>query len=198
MLKQLSKDPLILASSSPHRAKILTQYSIPFIIIPPETDEIWNENLLPRENVLLISQQKAKLIAKKYPSRIILSADTVVINHKGQCYFKPKNIEEARENLSKRSNSHEIVNTAFTLSYKEIVTSDVVETKIFYNYIPQDLQEKIIANNEWKGVCGGLRIEGTIQKSIRKIYGEYENIIGLPIQTILPILIQLTQSNHDH
>ena len=67
---------LILASSSPRRAKLLKDAGLDFIVVPSHLDEFVDEKYKPNELVVELAKQKALTVSKDYPNDIIIGADT--------------------------------------------------------------------------------------------------------------------------
>ena len=71
---------IVLASQSPRRRKILSQFDLDLTCIPHlfnEDSVIYNNN--PIEYCELISKGKAESISDKYNDSLILAADTIVV-----------------------------------------------------------------------------------------------------------------------
>ena len=173
---------LVLASASPHRAKLLSQLGYDFQIYKTNIEEVLQENPsppqtiknkmeqkpvlwgiewnLPLEAVKNIAKEKASAAAKVFPHAVILAADTVVVNTKGKVLLKPRSPQEARAFLQDRNGSSEAVVTGFCLRNTQRYHSDVGISYVRFHEIPPLFQEKIIRSNEWRNVCGGLKIEG--------------------------------------
>ena len=92
--------PLILASASPRRQELLRFVGLKFKTIPAHLNEDYIEGESPREHVKRLSQDKAIVIAKKYPNAVVLGADTIVVINKS-ILGKPENKYQARKMLRK-------------------------------------------------------------------------------------------------
>src|SRR5687767_1941544 len=119
----------ILASSSPRRRELLGSLGIPFTIIKPDIDETQRPNEPPLAYVARLSQQKAAAVGTRHAvsdefnSEIILAADTVVIlgadtlgiDERGNILGKPVDANDARNMLRRlRGRTHQVC-TAMTL-----------------------------------------------------------------------------------
>ena len=96
-------EPIILASSSPRRQKILKFLNIPFIVNPANIDETIPADIKPEEAAEFLAARKIDAVARKIPAENeigwILAADTIIL-HKNKIFGKPKNQDEAREFLN--------------------------------------------------------------------------------------------------
>ena len=88
---------IILASASPRRKELLSQIGVTFEIIKAEKEEHITSSI-PTEVVKELSMQKAKEVAAKCDSSIIIGADTIVAME-GQILGKPKDRADAMRML---------------------------------------------------------------------------------------------------
>ena len=93
----MTSKPLILASTSPWRADLLSRLQIPFTQVDPDVDEqpFKEKGLTPRELVTELAIVKAKAVQRMYPGALILAGDQVACID-GMILGKPKTEERAR------------------------------------------------------------------------------------------------------
>ena len=187
---------LILASSSIHRARLLEEYGYTFRTKPHKIREVLDPTIPVGKLICQLAAQKAHSV---FPvDGVVLAADTIVIDRSGKLLSKVHTPSEARVHLENRSNSHEIVVTGICLMDDSLFKLEAHRSKIEYLPIPRDIIEEIIESNEWKGVCGGLKVEGLVAPYIKKVYGSINNIKGLPVEMLRPRLSSfLWQSPHN-
>src|SRR6185295_11853892 len=95
-------DKLILASGSPRRKQLLELAHVDFEVITSDVDET-NPPGMPVEDVPVhLAKEKALAVARKYPGRSVLAADTVVLLD-GDILGKPGNDEAAKAMLARLS-----------------------------------------------------------------------------------------------
>ena len=64
----------------------------------------------------------------------------------------------------------------------------VARTKVTFRPIDTDLLEWYVATEEWRGRSGGYAIQGaTGAKLALAVDGEEENVVGLPLRTLLEL-----------
>ncbi|SRR5579871_62292 len=186
---------IILASQSPRRKQLLEWAEINFEIIVQSTDESYPDNLSVEEIPIHIARNKAFAVKKDLPAEsIILAADTVVVAD-NKIIGKPENKEAAIKTLSFLSNKKHLVITGVVILHqqKEIAFSDT--TEVWFNelspwqieyyvdkYQPFD-KAGAYAIQEWIGVIG-----------IKKINGDFYNVMGLPVSRVVMELGTLTAS----
>ena len=101
-------EPIVLASASPRRQEILTLAGVPFEV-HPATDEQAPDGLPPSERVQALARSKAAQVASRYPDRLILGADTMVVRD-GEMLGKPATPEQAVDMLmSLQGRAHQVL-----------------------------------------------------------------------------------------
>jgi septum formation protein len=180
---------IILASQSPRRKMLLEWAEIDFEVRVKETDESFPGNLVIEEVPVYIARNKA--LAIKSSDEIIIAADTVVVLNK-EIIGKPKDRNDAFTILSKLSGqTHRVITGVVIMKgYREIAFSDITEVQFheltsdqinFYidKYTPYD-KAGAYAIQEWIGVIG-----------IKKITGDFYNVMGLPVSRVVKTLQEL-------
>ncbi len=187
---------LILASTSPHRAQILRDHNIEFVACPSNVKEKITPGTTPAAAAIELGKQKCLAVyaSGQYDEDVVIGADTIVVSSSGELLSKPRDAEQATDYMQQRSGAVEKVITGFWICHKNGSLGGCEMTRITYSEIPAAVQQQIIASNEWQGVCGGLKVEGSIAPYVKNIEGEYENIRGLPIERLGPIIRSLLAS----
>lgn len=180
---------LLLASGSPHRARLLSTAGFDFVQRAMDIDESFSAKLNVQQNVKRLAILKAQAAKKKNGNAfVILAADTVVVSSTNQVLTKARDAQQATEFLRARSGSFEHVISGYCLLSNDKISSGSATTKITYQAIPSIKQQLIISSGEWQGVCGGLKIEGLVRHYVKEIKGDRDNIIGLPMKLIAELL----------
>ena len=189
---------LILASASVHRARILKRAGFSFHVYKTNLKEDRPDRSDPYHFVSRLATQKANAARHVFPHALILAADTMVINAHGQLLGKPRSRNQAAVFLRNRSASSEEVITGYCLRCADQLVTGCASSHIHYMQIPPSAQEAILGADEWRGVCGGLKIEGAIAPYIKELRGERNNVMGLPVREIAPLIRQLQQDQASH
>jgi septum formation protein len=181
---------IILASQSPRRKTLLEWAEIPFTIRVKETDESYPPDMAVEEVPVYIARNKAKAISAGDDNEIIVAADTVVVLGE-EIIGKPRDREHAINILKGLSGKTHLVITGVVIlnGEKEISFADVTEVVFhelsheqieFYvdKYKPYD-KAGAYAIQEWIGVTG-----------IKRIDGDFYNVMGLPISRVVKALRQ--------
>lgn len=178
---------LILASASPRRKELLTNAGFKFSIIPAEIDETFISGISAYENVKRVSNLKALEIFKNYPNSIVLASDTIVV-YDDVVYGKPKDEADAYKMLRLFSGKTHYVLSGVSIVSKDKVDNFVIESKVTFKDLTDEDIYNYINSGEPYGKAGSYAIQGLGGNLVLKYEGELENIIGLPIKEIIPIL----------
>ncbi|HEX4375337.1 MAG TPA: Maf family nucleotide pyrophosphatase [Puia sp.] len=185
---------IILASQSPRRKQLLEWAEIDFEIIVKPTSEDYPNDLTIEEIPVHIARQKAIAVKKELTDdRIIIAADTLVILN-DKVIGKPTDRNDAIKILSDLSGQKHLVITGVVIinNEKEISFADITEVWFheltaaqieFYvdKYKPFD-KAGAYAIQEWIGVIG-----------IKKINGDFYNVMGLPVSRVVRELITFSR-----
>lgn len=181
---------IILASRSPRRKQLLEQAGIPFTIQSAEVAEDFPDHLPPAKVPEYIAANKAAAIAKQEPDSIIIAADTVVILE-NRIIGKPKDEADAREMLRALSGKkHEVV-TGVVLQRSEKKQSFSETTEVYFHPLSDEQIHYYISQYQPYDKAGAYAIQEWIGLvGIEKIRGDYYNVMGLPVQSLMQALKQ--------
>lgn len=182
---------LILASKSPRRKYLLRQAGIDFDVIPSNFDERSIEMTDPGQYVRSLSAAKAHDVARHYPGRWIIGADTIVLID-GQILGKPKGKEAARQMLHQLSGQTHQVYTGFTITCTDRTKcfTDAVCTDVTFKKLSPTEIEWYIQTDEPFDKAGAYAIQGLGTFLVKSISGSYTNVVGLPVCEVIEHLIR--------
>lgn len=178
---------MILASQSPRRRELLGYITEQFEVIPAQGEELLPEGISPRDAVILLSKQKAEEIRlRKFPGEVsdtIIAADTVVAID-GEILGKPSDRENAVEMLHKLSGRKHNVFTGVTIISPKKTISFAEETLVeFYSLNDEQIQDYVDSGDPMDK-AGAYGIQGRGALLVKRIEGDYYNVMGLPIGRI--------------
>ena len=204
---------LILASSSPRRRELLELTGLEFTVIHPECEE----NVCcgsPEELVLELArrkcmagidllktdatQEKTSLPSESSghfpnsPELIILGADTIVF-YNGMVLGKPRDTQDARRMLRELSGKTHSVYTGvalYSFSSGRFLSFYEKTDVTFYDVTEAELQEYIMTG-EPMDKAGAYGIQGKGAFLVRKINGDFYNVVGLPLSHLMQVLKEL-------
>lgn len=174
---------IILASASPRRSELMTLAGFRFDVICADIDEIVPEKTLPQEVVMSLALQKAQAVAKDHCKSAVVGSDTVVALD-GKILGKPRSEKEAAEMLRSLSGRIHKVYTGVAIVCGEKVTSFFEETEVeFYPLTDQEILD-YVATGEPMDKAGAYGIQGRGAVLVKRINGDYFNVMGLPISKV--------------
>lgn len=177
--------PLILASSSPQRKKILEQMGLRFSILPAHIDEHHAGFKRPHAIAKSIARRKAEAVSVRHPEDWVIGCDTIVVLSDGSISVKPKDREDAKKTLKMYRNSYCDVYSGLALVHDQSKTvfADFERTRIYFKDFSDESLEEYLDTNEWVGRSGSMTIEGKGHWT-KKMEGEYWNVVGLPVDLL--------------
>ena len=180
---------IILASASPRRKEILGKTGLKFSVDAGDYKEDMDLALKPRQLARFLSSEKARAVAVKYASALVIAADTFIV-FQGSLLGKPHTREEARRMLSLLNGRQHSVLTGFTvidtLTGKKLSRS--VETKVFFKKMTGQEIESYVKTGEPLDKAGAYAIQGFGAVLVKKIEGDYFNVMGLPLRSLTGVL----------
>jgi septum formation protein len=193
----LDRQPLVLASKSDVRGKLLAAAGLRFEIRPAHIDERAVEAKAGPTDAAaaarLLARAKALAVAATRPGQLVLGADQTLARG-GTRFSKPANRAVAAEQLrALRGRTHEL-HSALALTRDGTVLFDCVDTA---RLTMRDISDRFLddylamAGDAALLSVGGYQLEGIGVHLFEKIEGDYFTILGLPL---LPLLGYLRQN----
>lgn len=189
-----AKTRLILASGSPQRKRILKMLGMPFRAIASHVSEKTGRLKNPTAIAKHLAFLKAEAVSKKYPNHWVLGVDTLVVLSNGKISGKPKNKAEAIATLKMYQNSYcDVISGIALINHAQNRTSVRIEKARLYfrDFSDQDIHAYLKSTTRWKGSSGSMTIEGIGPPQadwVKKLKGDYWNVVGLPIVTLKKML----------
>ena len=182
--------PLILASTSPRRNHLLTEFGYQFETDPPSDGAeccICSEET-PPELVVRLARQKAVDVAVRYDFAIILGCDTVAECY-GQVLGKPRDREDASRMLKLLRGKEHRVHSGVCLWVRpeDLVLLQVDTTTLFMDEVSDQQLENYLDTNKWEGKAGAFGYQdGWDWLHVTK--GSETNVVGLPMELLKDML----------
>ncbi|WP_342441095.1 Maf family protein [Lysinibacillus sp. FSL K6-0057] len=189
MLKTNHK--LVLASASPRRKELLNMLALPFEVLTSEVEETSVQAHTMQDYVKEVALLKTRDVAKKATNATIIGADTIVVYNQ-ELLHKPKTREEAISHLLRLSNNKHSVMTAVAIiepNGKE--TTFVEETQVVFHRLTQELIEAYVDSGDPFDKAGGYGIQTIGTLLVKRIEGDYNNVVGLPLAALFSQLVDL-------
>jgi septum formation protein len=175
---------VVLASRSPQRRAILEQLGIDFTVQAPEIEELAEGP--PHEVALENAFRKAAAVARREADGLVVGVDTVV-SLGARLYGKPADAEEARTTLSALAGRRHAVISGLCLIEDGKPRSAAAQTWVQFRALDEQLIDWYLASGEWRDRAGGYAIQGRGAALVAGIEGDFLNVVGLPVATLLEL-----------
>lgn len=180
---------IILASTSPRRKELLTRIGLKFKTVSSGYKEDMNSKLPPLRLAKFLSKRKAEAVAKHYKKHIIIAADTF-ITLKDELLGKPHTAKEAKHMLKKINGKPLSVISGFTIidTKSGKYLSKAAETKVYIKNLSDSEIDNYVKTKEPLDKAGAFAIQGLGAVIVKKIKGDYFNVMGLPLYDLAEAL----------
>jgi septum formation protein len=194
---QAGRPPLILASASKSRARILEAAGLAFIVEPPGLDEgvmrqavSGERSLAPHDVAEVLARAKAEAVSDLAPKAYVIGVDQVLALG-DTILSKPESMEAARRQLLDLSGKSHTLHTAVAVAtngetiWAETTVATLTMRKLSPEFIGRYLAA---AGEEVLSSVGAYQIEAIGVQLFGKIDGDYFSILGLPLIPLLDTL----------
>ncbi len=185
------KMDIVLASQSPRRKELLKKIVAEFRVVPSDVDEEQFREKDPIRFALRAAQAKAREVGEKYPSSLVIAADTLV--WVGEDIFgKPRNLTEARKILEKLSGQKHRVITAVAIYKKDEerwVTGYEISRLKFKNLGREEI-DGYLDRGDCLDKAGSYAVQEVGDAFVESLEGDYDNVVGFPVRKAKKLLDQ--------
>jgi len=180
---------LILASRSPRRQELIKRIVMDFKVVASDIDESTIKESDPVKFALAAAEIKARSVGERYPSAVVIGADTIVV-YKNKIYGKPADRGDAVRMLKELSGREHQVITGVAVFRKENdkFMSAVEKTDVLFKDLNDDDINAYINDVEVMDKAGAYGIQDMGESIISSISGDYENVVGLPLKLLKRLL----------
>ena len=173
---------LVLASRSPQRRAILESLGVAFEVRP--VDVIEEDEGAPVAVAAENARRKA-LAGKARPQEVVLGVDTIVVTGL-DIWGKPPDEDAARRTLRRLAGcTHRVISGVALVDEGGAVRVDKAVTEVTFRPLDDAMIEWYLGSGEWDGRAGGYAIQGRGGALVERIHGDYLNVVGLPVGTLL-------------
>lgn len=177
--------PLILASTSPRRAELLSLLSLKFAVVASDATEVAHDYLTPLEVCQLNAHRKAGAVAKQHPDALVLGADTLVFLG-NKIFGKPRNRAEAERMLMELQGATHQVVTGVSLIHLRVHQERIfaVSTDVLFHPLTRGQVKNYLAKIDPLDKAGSYAIQERGELIIAEISGSFSNVVGLPVERL--------------
>jgi septum formation protein len=174
---------LVLASRSPQRRAILEQLGIEFSVVVSEVEELVEGP--PR--LVAVENARRKASAVSAAGSVVLGVDTVV-SLGSRIYDKPADADDARATLLALSGrTHTVTSGICLVDPDGRMRTAAAATLVRFRTLDGRLLDWFLESGEWRDRAGAYAIQGHGAALVERIEGDYWNVVGLPVPTLLDV-----------
>jgi len=192
-LTKILKQSYVLASKSPRRAELLKQIGLKFVTVDSEIEELEERHHDPLNLVKYNSLSKSRKVSLDYKKEIVIGADTIVVLGK-EILNKPKSTSQAKEYLKKLSNKKHFVLTGVNIINTKNGNEmfDYEKTTVYFRKLEEAEINYYVRHFKPLDKAGAYGIQDDFGcLFIKKIEGDYYNIVGLPLAKLYENLLKI-------
>jgi septum formation protein len=178
----------VLASRSPQRRQILEKLGLDFSVRVPAAPELQEGD--PRALALENALRKARAVRRAGAQEIVIGCDTIVVAG-GRIYGKPADEREAAATIGALAGRTQEVISGLAVLVGEEERTAVAVTEVTFRALDEEQVARYVATGEWRERSGGYAIQGAGSQLVERIDGEVENVVGLPLRTLLALAPEL-------
>jgi septum formation protein len=180
---------LVLASSSPRRAALLSEAGFEFETAASSVEEKSDPALTLHELTLWNAIRKGMSVARRNPDSVVLAADTLVALD-DQVIGKPADLAEAARMLQRLSGrTHEVCSAVLIYhqaSGRSALFRDV--SRVRFRRLNNVMIENYLAKIKPLDKAGAYAAQGSGADIIANIQGSFTNVVGLPMEKTIAAL----------
>ncbi len=170
---------------------MLSEAGFEFESVAPRVTEKFDLDLTLRELTMWNAIRKGVSVARAYPDKIVLAADTLVALQ-DEIIGKPADLSEAAQMLRLLSGrTHEVCSAVFIYHFAAGRTATVHEfSRVRFRRLSIATIEHYLAEVDPLDKAGAYAAQGCGAAIIAKIDGSYTNVVGLPMEKTVTALAQ--------
>jgi septum formation protein len=162
-----------------------------FEVVPAEVEEIAPPDVQPAEIVLHNARLKSKAVSVHRPHGVVLGVDTLVA-FEGSVLGKPRDMQEAESMLERlNGQTHQVYSGVVLRSEGRGLDEEFVTvSQVTFHTIGDEARRAYLNRIRPLDKAGAYAAQDDSGVLIAKICGSRTNVIGLPMEDLVPRLAQ--------
>jgi septum formation protein len=191
----LTTSKIYLASKSPRRRELLALIGVDFELLDLEVPEEPAAGESPLAYSQRVCADKAQaaweyVLTQQLPEYPILTADTEVI-YQERILGKPRDYDEAFKMWRSFAGDKHLVLTSVTLKYKQWQKTVTSQSWVYVDQVTDAEIHSYLASGNYQDKSGAYGIQSYAGQFIQKIDGCFFAIMGLPLNSVRHLLLEL-------
>ena len=159
-------------------------------MVVPEVEELGSGE--PATAVLENATRKARAgrgLSAGRGAALVLGVDTDVALD-GRLLGKPADVAGARERLEALAGrSHEVLSGVVVIESGQRARerAAVARTEVRFRELDESILTRYLGSGEWRDRAGAYAIQGLGSILLESIRGDFSNVVGLPVRTLLEL-----------
>ena len=188
--------PLILASTSESRRRLLGDAGLSFEIVPPGVDEdeakrsLAAERAPPQDVAEALAELKAVRVSGRHPAALVIGGDSTLACN-GRLFDKPPTVAAARQQLLElRGQTHDLISSVVVAQGGARIWHHTERGRLTMRPFDEVFLDAYLARagDSVTTSVGAYRLESVGAHLFSRVEGDYFTILGLPLLPLLSFL----------
>ena len=176
---------VVLASTSPRRRELVNLIFSQVECVGSNCDETIDEPMTPEQVCMTLAKRKAWAVYNSLQQKCLTLGCDTVVDLNGKVLGKPRDEQQAMDMLQQlQGNTHKVHTGVCLISANGEERVFCTTSTVTFEQMDQEEMRRIVVQDQVLDKAGAYAIQGISSTKVKKIEGEYYNIVGLPVGAI--------------